>query len=168
MSGTEQGRVGTATSVLRTIDVACSAEHAFGVFTEKQGTWWPLASHHIANKPAETVLIEPRAGGRWFERAADGSECDWGRVLAWEPPHRLLLAWQLTAEWKYDPGFVTEVEVRFVRLGPELTRVELEHRDLERFGPKAEEIRRGVGSDNGWPLMLRAFAAVAAPDATAR
>ena len=82
------------------IDV--TPERAFRVFTEEHGAWWPLATHHIGAQAAETAIIEPRVGGRWFERAADGTECMWGRVLAWDPPGRLVLAWQIGPNWKYD------------------------------------------------------------------
>ena len=106
--------------------------------------------------------MEPRAGGRWFERGEDGTECDWGRVLVWEPPSRVVLAWQISAEWKFDPGLQTEVEVRFIAEGPKLTRVEFEHRNLERYGDKAEAVRKSISSDGGWPGLLAAYAAAAA------
>ncbi len=108
------------------------------------------------------VVIEPRVGGRWFERGENGSECDWGKVLVWEPPLRLVLGWQLNADFKYDPKVVTEVEVRFIADGVNATRVELEHRNLERFGEKGEVLRQKVGSPGGWPLLLERFAAVTA------
>ncbi|MGZ3409075.1 MAG: SRPBCC family protein [Xanthobacteraceae bacterium] len=140
------------------IDV--SPERAFRVFTEEHGAWWPLATHHIGAQPAETAIIEPRVGGRWFERAADGSECMWGRVLAWDPPARLVLAWQIGSNFKYDEQLSTEVELRFVAMGPAKTRVELEHRHLERAGAAAEDLRRAVNS--GWSALLKLFADKAA------
>jgi uncharacterized protein YndB with AHSA1/START domain len=111
----------------------------------------------LTQSPLQDVVIEPRVGGRWYERNEDGSECDWGRVLLWEPPGRVVLAWQLNAEWKYDPGLVTELEVRFIAEGP-MTRVELEHRNLERFGARAEEIRAILDSMDGWGSTLAGYA----------
>jgi uncharacterized protein YndB with AHSA1/START domain len=145
--------------VRKTVRVNASPEHAFEVFVSRIGAWWPK-SHHIGAADPETFVIEPRAGGRWFERGTDGAECEIGKVLAWEPPKRLLLAWQITADWKYDPGCVTEVEVRFVHDG-EGTRVELEHRNLERLGDRAEGYRRQIDSESGWGLILQLFAATA-------
>jgi hypothetical protein len=144
-------------SVRKEIVVEASQARAFRVFTEEHGAWWPLASHHIAAKAAETAIIEPRAGGRWFERAADGSECLWGKVLVWDPPGRLVLAWQIGADWKHDDTFSTEVEIRFVSLGPATTRVELEHRQIEHFGEAAERMRGAFDSDEGWSGILRRY-----------
>jgi uncharacterized protein YndB with AHSA1/START domain len=145
--------------VSKEITVETSQSRAFDVFTRDHGAWWPLATHHIGSAPAETAVIEPRVGGRWFERAADGSECDWGRVLVWDPPARLVLAWDISADWKHDETIDTEVEVRFVSLGPALTRVELEHRRLDRFGAAAEQMRGAFDSEAGWAGILRSFAA---------
>lgn len=136
---------------------------AFAVFTEKFGRWWPLDSHHIGAAAAATAIIEPRVGGRWFERGVDGRECEWGRVLAWEPPTRLLLQWQLDSEFAYDPKLHTEVEVRFIAEAADRTRVEIEHRLLERYGDQTERMRRAFDSERGWSGMLGCFAAVAAP-----
>jgi hypothetical protein len=149
----------TGLSMRREIVVEASQSRAFDVFTREHGRWWPLATHHIAEKAAETAIIEPRAGGRWFERAADGSECEWGRVLVWDPPGRLVLAWQIGSDWKYHADFSTEVEIRFVAVGPATTRIELEHRQLERFGEAAEQMRAAFDSEEGWMGILRAFAA---------
>lgn len=147
-----------ADSVIKTVTVEAPRRRAFDVFTRGFADWWPLEGHHIGEKDAETVVMEPRPGGRWFERAADGSECDWGHVIAFDPPERVLLAWQLNADFRYDPGLVTEVEVRFVEEGEGRTRVELEHRNLERFGERAEEVRSSIGSDGGWGSLLRMYA----------
>jgi hypothetical protein len=149
------------TSVRKEITVETSQARAFRVFTEEHGAWWPLATYHIGEKDAETAIIEPRAGGRWFERAADGTECQWGRVLVWDPPGRIVLAWQIGANWKHDPEFSTEVEIRFVVVGPALTRIELEHRQLERFGDAAETMRGAFESEGGWSGLLTQFAAYA-------
>jgi hypothetical protein len=142
--------------IRKEIVVEASQARAFRVFTEEHGAWWPLATHHIGEKPAETAIIEPRAGGRWFERAADGSTCEWGKVLVWDPPGRVVLAWQVGTDWKHDEDLMTEVEIRFVVLGPARTRIEFEHRQLDRFGVGAEKMRTGLGS--GWGTLLKLFA----------
>ena len=150
-----------ATSVVKSVTVEASQEKAFRVFTEGFAGWWPLDTHHIAEKDAVTAVIEPRAGGRWFERAEDGSECEWGTVIAFEPPERLVLGWQLDADWHYDPDLVTEVEVRFIAESESRTRVELEHRDLDRFGDRGDEVRAAIAGDQGWSGLLQMFAAAA-------
>ena len=146
--------------VRKSITVNADAAHAFEVFTDRIGSWWPH-SHTIGTSPQKNIVLEPRAGGRWFEIAEDGSECNWGKVLAWEPPARLLLAWQIDGNWKYDPDLVTEVEVTFTSLGKDTTRVDLEHRNLERFGDKVEPVRNAIDSDGGWTLILRSYGQVA-------
>ena len=145
--------------VRREIVVEAGQARAFRVFTEEHGAWWPLASHHIGEKAAETAIIEPRAGGRWFERAEDGTECPWGKVLVWDPPGRLVLSWEIGADFKYDPALSLEVEIRFVALGPASTRIELEHRNFERLGDGAEGMRAAIDSEAGWTGVLKAFAA---------
>jgi len=137
--------------------VAAPREIAFRVFTEKMTSWWPLATHHIGKANAVAAVIEPRVGGRWFERGEDGSETPWGKVLAWEPPARVVLAWQIRADWQCDPDFVTEVEAAFTATGPATTRVDFEHRNLERFGAHAAEIVATFDSDGGWTGLLEAF-----------
>ena len=152
----------TALAVRKTVTVKAPAERAFSVFTEGISRWWPLATNHIgATVPVEAV-VEPREGGRWFERAADGSECEWGRVLAWEPPRRLLLAWELNADWKHDPAVATEVEVLFEPAPDGGTTVTLEHRGLEAFGERAPQMRDVFASPGGWSGMLDTYATVAA------
>jgi uncharacterized protein YndB with AHSA1/START domain len=146
--------------VSHTLTVEAPIERAFAVFTEGFGRWWP-ASHHIGKADLVDAIIEPRPGGRWYERSADGSECDWGHVIAWEPPRRVLLAWQLDADWRYDPDLITEVDVRFEADG-ERTRVTFEHRHLERMGDRAEEVRRSVDSPEGWRGILAAYSHAAA------
>lgn len=140
--------------VRHSVHVKATAAKAFEVFTAGMNNWW-LRSHKIGPADLKTVMVEPRSGGRWYEIDTDGSECDWGKVLAWEPPHRLLLGWQIRPEFKYDPNLITEVEITFVADG-DGTRVTLEHRDLERFGDKAEAMRGAVNS--GWPALLGEFA----------
>jgi uncharacterized protein YndB with AHSA1/START domain len=146
--------------VRRSLIVKAGAERAFAVFARKIGNWWPH-SHHIGRKAIADVVLEPRAGGRWYERAEDGSECEWGRVLEWEPPARLLLAWQIGGDWKFDPTLVTEVEVTFTALGANETQVVLEHRNLERFGDSARAVRDAIDSPGGWTGILAAFGALA-------
>ncbi len=140
--------------------VNAAPARAFEVFTVGFARWWPR-SHTIGKVPQKEAVIEPRVGGRWFERGEDGSECDWGRVLVWEPPARVVLGWQLNADFKFDPHIVTEVEVRFIAESANATRVELEHRQLERLGDQGERLREKVDSPNGWGKLLEHFAAAA-------
>jgi len=151
----------TGTSVTKAISVEAPIERAFAVFTEGFDGWWPRG-HHIGKSDLDRAVMEPRQGGRWYEKGVDGSECEWGSVLAWEPPRRVVLAWQLDSEWNYDPDFRTEVEVRFTADGPDRTHVELEHRNLERFGDAIEQVRAAIGSDDGWGGLLEAYATAAA------
>lgn len=144
-------------AVQKTLLVNSPQKRAFEVFTELFGSWWPLATHHIGASPAQTAIIEPKAQGRWFERAANGAETDWGRVLVWEPPHRIVLSWDIGTDWKYDATLGTEVEVRFVPEGPEITRVEFEHRRLERYGAQAKTMQEILGRETGWPSILGNF-----------
>lgn len=148
--------------VRKTIHVRTTPDRAFDVFTRNMTRWWPR-THSIAASPLAEVVVEPQVGGRWFERGEDGSECDWGRVLAWEPPGRLMLAWQIDPQWRFNPDLVTEVELRFTADG-EGTRVELEHRNLERMGEHAEAARAAYDSENGWSGLLDGFAAAADAD----
>jgi uncharacterized protein YndB with AHSA1/START domain len=150
--------------VRKSITVKADAARAFAVFTGGIGRWWPR-SHCIATSPQKDVVMEPKAGGRWYEIGEDGSQCDWGKVLAWEPPTRVLLAWQVDGDWKYDPGLVTEVEVRFTALAAGETRVDLEHRNLDRFGDKTDDVRSKIDSPNGWGGLLKLYAEVAGASA---
>jgi uncharacterized protein YndB with AHSA1/START domain len=141
--------------VRKSIHVAVSPQHAFDTFTNGIGSWWPK-SHHIGKSDLDLPVIEPRAGGRWYEVGVDGSECEIGKVLTWEPPARVVLIWQVTPDFTYDPDLVTEVEVRFTPEG-DGTRVDLEHRHLERFGDRADTMREQVGGPNGWGHLLQLF-----------
>jgi uncharacterized protein YndB with AHSA1/START domain len=143
--------------VRKSIRVGAPRERAFEVFTAGIGRWWPK-THHIGAADLDALVIEPRQGGRWFERGVDGSECEVGKVLVWDPPARLVLAWQITPEWKYDPNLVTEVEVQFIAEAANATRVELEHRNLERMGDRADEMRQKIDSPEGWGGLLQLFA----------
>ena len=144
-------------SVRREVVVPASAQRAFDVFTAGISDWWP-SEHHIGSAPIEEVIIEPREGGRWYTRHEDGSETSTGYVLAWEPPERLVITWQISAEWRYDPKLVTTIEVRFVAEAPDRTRVQLEHRDLDRFGPDAERMRLTFDAPGAWDATLAAYA----------
>jgi len=146
--------------VRRAIEVNAPPAKAFDVFTRKTSAWWPK-QHHIGKSPLLEAIIEPKVDGRWYERGEDGTECQWGRVLAWNPPHSLTLAWQLNASFQFDAGLVTEVEVKFLPLADGRTRVELEHRNLERFGDAAEKVRGQIGADTGWGAILASFGATA-------
>jgi len=147
--------------VRKNVVVNAPIAHIFAVFTEgRQNTWWPRG-HHIGARENFTAMLERRVGGRWFERGDDGSECDWGRVLAWEPPRRLVLSWDIGADWQYDPNLATEAEGRFIAESDERTRVELEHRKLQRFGDKAEAMRALFDSPEAWAQTLRTMANVA-------
>jgi uncharacterized protein YndB with AHSA1/START domain len=137
--------------IRKVLTVEAPIERAFRVFCENMGSWWP-ADHHIGKSPLKDCVIEPKVKGRWYEVCEDGSECDWGHVLAWDPPRRLVLAWQLDREFAFDAALVTEVEIRFTALTPRRTQVDFEHRNLERFGEGAERIRGGM--DEGWALIL--------------
>jgi uncharacterized protein YndB with AHSA1/START domain len=144
------------TSVKKSVVVETSREIAFRVFTEKMTLWWP-ADHHIGRSQIAAIVMEPRAGGRWGERGIDGAECAWGRVLSFEPPSRVVLAWQLNAKFEYDPSFETEVEITFVAEADKKTRVTLEHKHLERFGDAEARMREAFESPDGWSLGLLRF-----------
>ena len=154
------------TAVRQEVVVEAPIDHAFRVFTEGYQTWNP-PEHHIGEADIETSVMEPREGGRWYEIGVDGSECDWGRVLAWEPPARVVLAWQISPQWKYepDPAKASEVEVSFADMGGGRTRVLVEHRHLDRHGEGWEGVREAVGSPGGWPGSLQLYAAKAAETA---
>jgi uncharacterized protein YndB with AHSA1/START domain len=146
--------------VRRSVEVKADIERAFEVFTARIGSWWP-PSHTIGKGKLKTAVIEPRAGGRWYGEDEDGATTDWGHVLAFERPRRVLLAWQISGDWRFDPELITEVEVNFTAVTANLTRVELEHRHLERLGDKAEEIRAIFESPNGWGAIMDLYAAAA-------
>jgi len=152
--------VAEGTAVRHAITVDAPQEKAFALFTEGQDRWWPR-THKIGPAALEEAVLEGRPGGRWYERDIDGSECQWGKVLVWEPPSRLVLAWQITGEWAYDDDLLTEIEVLFVPEGPNRTRVELEHRGLDAYGDRTVEMRGRFTSPGGWSGVLKRFAAAA-------
>jgi uncharacterized protein YndB with AHSA1/START domain len=149
----------SAAPIKQSIVVEAPIERAFKVFTEDFGSFKPREHNLLASPIAETVF-EPRVGGHIYDRGIDGSECRWARVLAFEPPHRVLLSWDISPRWQIetDPDKTSEWEVRFIAETPNRTRLELEHRRLERHGEGWEGVRDGVEGDQGWPLYLQRFA----------
>lgn len=145
--------------VVRTVTVAIPQERAFAFFTEQFGSWWPR-EYSIGQADMADFVLEPKEGGRWYEIGVDGSECDTGRVTAYEPPDRLVLAWQLDGAWQYDPDIshASEVEVRFIADGVQRTRVELEHRGFENHGGGADGVHGAVDAPQGWSYCLDRFA----------
>ena len=150
----------SVTAPVRTsIVVAAPQERAFAVFTAEIGSWWPADKHLLQGELAE-MEFQPRAGGRIIDRAVDGTESCWARVLAYEPPNRVVFSWDISLSWQIetDPEKTSEVEVRFIAEGDARTRVELEHRCLERHGDGWDAMRDAVASPNGWGDGLRSFA----------
>jgi uncharacterized protein YndB with AHSA1/START domain len=150
-----------AGSVRHRLVVEAPIDRAFSVFTERFGDFKPPEHNLLRAQLAETVF-EPRVGGHIYDRAVDGSVCRWARILAYDPPDRVVFSWDISPEWRIetDPDHTSEVEVRFFAEGPARTRLELEHRHLERHGPSWQEVREGVDGDEGWPLYLSRFAAL--------
>lgn len=148
----------TIPAVRRTITVAAPVERTFRVFTESFATWWP-ADYHIGKADYAEAVIEPHEGGRWFERGVDGTECDWGRVLVWDPPGRLVLTWQINGRWQHDPdpARASEIEVQFTEEAAGQTRVSLEHRLLERL-VEGQAMHNSISADGGWGALLQRFA----------
>jgi uncharacterized protein YndB with AHSA1/START domain len=149
----------TDTSVRTSIVVDAPIERAFSVFTEDFGSFKPPEHNLLGVEIAETVF-EPREGGHLYDRGVDGSECRWARVLVYEPPERVVISWDISPQWQLETDLekTSEVEVRFIPEAPDRTRVELEHRNLERHGEGWEGARDAVASPGGWPLYLQRFA----------
>jgi uncharacterized protein YndB with AHSA1/START domain len=148
----------TPAPIRKTLEVRATRAKAFRVFTDGIDRWWPK-THTIGKAPLARAVIEPRAGGRWYGIDVDGGEDDWGEVLAWEPPGRLLLAWRISGTWVCDSSVHTEVEVIFTDLGDGRCRVEFEHRDLANLGEGAETAAASMTS--GWGTILGLFQAEA-------
>ncbi len=148
-----------ATAITTAIVVHAPVEVAFAVFTEDMGSWWP-PEHHLLQEPLAAMVFEPRQGGRVYDVGEDGSECQWARVLVHEPPHRVVISWDINLQWQVEPDAAraSEVEVRFIPEEPNRTRVELEHRHLDRHGEGWEGMRDAVGSPEGWDVGLQRFA----------
>ncbi|NEK59270.1 ATPase [Geodermatophilus sabuli] len=149
------------TVVRRQVVVDAPIDRAFAVFTERFGDFKP-PEHNMLGVPIAETVFEPRVGGHVYDRGTDGSECRWARVLAYEPPDRVVFSWDIGPTWQVEtePENTSEVEVRFVAETPQRTRVELEHRDIDRHGPGWEALSDGVGHDDGWPLYLARYAAL--------
>ncbi len=156
-----------AAMVRRQIVVQAPIEQAFTVFTERFGDFKPR-EHNLLGAPLTETVFEPKVGGHIYDRAEDGSECRWARILAYEPPHRVVFSWDIGPTWELeaDPENASEVEVRFVADGPDRTRVRLEHRHLDRHGPGWPQLRAGVDDEQGWPLYLARYAGVLEAAAT--
>ena len=147
------------TAVSASIVVAAPPERAFAVFTEDMESWWPK-EHHLLQAPLAKMVFEPKAGGQVYDVGTDGSECRWARVLVFEPPKRIVFTWDVSPQWQIetDPARTSEVEVRFVPEGTGRTRVELEHRHLDRQGDGWQGMRDAVEGPGGWSLTLDNFA----------
>ena len=150
---------GTDAVVRRQLVVDAPVERAFAVFTERFGDFKPK-EHNLLSSPIAETVFEAKVGGHIYDRAEDGSECAWARILVFEPPDRLVFSWDISPAWQLEQDLdnASEVEVRFVAETPQRTRVELEHRNLDRHGPGWESVRDGVGHDEGWPLYLNRYA----------
>ena len=150
-----------AVTVRKQIVVDAPIERAFTVFTDRFGDFKP-PEHNMLAAPIAQTVFEPRVGGGIVDRATDGSECRWARILAFDPPDRVVFSWDISPEWQYetDQDLTSEVEVRFVPDGPNRTRVELEHRNLDRHGPSWRSVAEGIDSEAGWPLYLARYVAL--------
>jgi uncharacterized protein YndB with AHSA1/START domain len=153
----------TATSVHKSIVVDAPIDRAFHVFTQEMASWWP-PEHHILDAPLAEMVVEPRVGGRLYDRGTDGSECQWARVLAYEPPTLFVFSWDINLQWQIEADHerTSEVEIRFTADGDGRTRVDLEHRNLDRHGDGWDKMRDAVGSPDGWGIGLQRFAKAAA------
>ena len=149
----------TDTAVRASIVVDATAERAFAVFTDDIGSWWD-PDHHLIEAPLAEMVFEPREGGHVYDRGVDGSECRWARVLAYDPPNRFVISWDINTQWKLETDLdrTSEVEVRFIPEASDRTRVELEHRHLDRHGEGWEGMRDAVGAPDGWGGGLQQFA----------
>jgi hypothetical protein len=146
-------------AIMKSFTVRATPEKAFEVFTRGFDRWWPR-THFIGASPLKEAVLEPGVGGRWFSRHEDGSEQMWGDVLVWDPPAHLVVAWRISHEWGYDPNLHTEVDVHFTKVGAEETRIDFEHRGLERFGDSETADKTRAGMKTGWDLILQSFKAV--------
>jgi uncharacterized protein YndB with AHSA1/START domain len=145
--------------VRRRIVVEAPIERAFAVFTERFGDFKP-PEHNMLGVPIAQTVFEPKVGGHIYDRGVDGSECRWARVLAFEPPDRVVFSWDISPQWQIEtePDNTSEVEVTFVAESPQRTRIELEHRHIDRHGPGWQALHDGVADDQGWPLYLDRYA----------
>ena len=160
----------TSVTVLKSVRVQAPIERAFSVFVEQMETWWP-ATHHVGKTPFEAIFVEPRVGGRWYERDVNGNLSDWGTVLGWDPPRRVKFSWHVgprhdQPDWVCDPDIAkaSEVEIRFTSEGPGVTYVELEHSKLERHGEGYEQLRAVFDGPGAWSHILSLYANAAEGD----
>jgi uncharacterized protein YndB with AHSA1/START domain len=149
----------TEAPVRTSIVVDAPVERAFSVFTDDMGSWWP-PEHHILEGELEEIVLEPHIGGRIYDRATDGTTCAWARVLAYDPPNRIVFSWDIGLDWQIetDPDKTSEVAVTFTAETPARTRVELTHSGIERHGEGWERMRDAVASPDGWGVGMRRFA----------
>ena len=147
---------GTDTSVKKSVTVKCSREHAFEIFNKRYDLWWPK-THKIGSADFKTAVVEEKVGGRWYEVGVDGSTCEWGKVLAYEPPSRVVLAWHTQPNWTHDPdpNHASRVEITFTDLGGGQTRVDLVHSDLENHGHGWQEMRAQLA--DGWSSIMDGY-----------
>ena len=149
------------TTVRKQITVNAPIAKAFEVFTTRFDSWWPR-SHHIASVDMAEAILEQRAGGRWYERGVDGSECEWGKVLEFDPPSHVALSWHINGDFKHDPGPASRIDVWFTEERASVTRVELAHSELDRHGENWRKLRDGVDSGGGWEALLARYGEVLA------
>jgi uncharacterized protein YndB with AHSA1/START domain len=150
--------------VFKSVRLSAPIERAFSVFVEQMESWWP-ATHHIGKQPFQSIIVEPRTGGSWYERDAHGNNCKWGTVLAWDPPHLVRFSWHLgpdhdSPDWKFDPDLdkASEVEIRFISEAGGTTLVELVHSKFERHGGDPEKLREMFDRPDAWTAILATFA----------
>jgi hypothetical protein len=158
---------GSAVEVFRSVSVPLTQARAFELFTTRMTDFWP-SEHSIGAAELAEVVVEHRDGGRWFERGVDGSECQWGRVATWDPPRKVVLLWQIGADWQFDPEFETEVEVTFTEEGPGRCRLDLRHCNLQRYGDNADQMRAIFDDPAGWTGTLAGFVDLAEAHATSQ
>jgi Activator of Hsp90 ATPase homolog 1-like protein len=151
--------------VFRSMSVPLSQTRAFELFTTRMTEFWPK-EHSIGESELAEVVLETRTGGRWFERGVDGSECQWGRIASWEPPRKVVLLWQIGADWRFDPEFETEVEVMFTEEGPDRSRLDLRHRNLQRYGDNTDQMLAIFDDPKGWTGTLASFVDLAGTETT--
>jgi hypothetical protein len=151
--GTESA---AAVEIVRSVSVPLPQARTFELLTTRMTEFW-AKEHSIGSSEIAEVVIEPATGGRWFERGVDGSECLWGQVAVWDPPREVVLLWPIGADWQFDPDFETEVEVTFAEDGPDHTRLDLRHRNLQRYGDSTEQMRAIFDHPDGWTAMLVRF-----------
>jgi uncharacterized protein YndB with AHSA1/START domain len=144
--------------IRKTLVVRAAPEKAFEIFTADFDCWWPR-THHVGETPLKAVILEPGVGGRWYSSHEGGAECNWGEVLIWEPPARLVLAWRIDHEFHFDPNLLTEVELRFTGLADGRTQIDFEHRHLERFGLSKTALQTVTSMDGGWAGILSLYQA---------